>query len=375
MRHRVLVVGVGSIGERHLRCFQATGRAEVALVEINDALRRTVAERYGVGQAFADLDDALTHLPDVAVIATPAPLHVPLALRLAGAGVHTLIEKPLGVSLDGVDRLREVVRERGVTAAVAYVYRCHPLLAAMRRATQEGRFGRPVELIAVTGQHFPTYRPAYQGTYYPDRVTGGGAIQDALTHVVNAGEWLLGPIDRVVADAAHQVLAGVTVEDTVHLLARHGLTQARSASEGASSSPPRRSGLVSDGPVLASYSLNQYQAPNEMTLTVVCEGGTVRGEFHEHRWRWVARPDEPWHDELIPPPERDTPFLAQANVFLDAVEGQAVVPCSLEEGIQTLRVNLAALASVEHGSWQSIPTQETRHGPPSGARTDHPRIV
>ena len=70
----------------------------------------------------------------MAVIATPAPLHVPLATRLVEAGVHVLIEKPLGTSLDGVERLGQMVRERGVTAAVGYVYRCHPLLSAMRQA-------------------------------------------------------------------------------------------------------------------------------------------------------------------------------------------------------------------------------------------------
>ena len=52
--------------------------------------------------------------------------------------------------------------EQGLTAAVAYNYRCHPLLAALREALRAGRFGRPVELIAVAGQHFPTYRPAYR---------------------------------------------------------------------------------------------------------------------------------------------------------------------------------------------------------------------
>jgi predicted dehydrogenase len=329
MRHRVLVIGVGSIGERHLRCFRATGRAEVALVEPNDSLRRAVAERYEVTRATADLGAALSPRPDGAVIATPAHLHVPLALRLAGAGVHLLIEKPLGVSLDNVPQLVELVREQGLTAAVAYNYRCHPLLAALREALRAGRFGRPVELIAVAGQHFPTYRPAYRSIYYADRATGGGAVQDALTHVLNAGEWLLGPIDRLVADAAHQALEGVAVEDTVHLLARHGA-------------------------VLASYSLNQHQAPNEFTITVVGERGTARCEFHEHRWRWMSWPEEPWHDEVLPPLERDTLYITQANAFLDAIEGKAAVPCSLEEGVQTLRVNLAALASVESGTWQTV---------------------
>ena len=59
LRHHVLVVGVGSIGERHVRCFQATGRAEVSIVEINDALRATICERYGV-RGFANLEAALS---------------------------------------------------------------------------------------------------------------------------------------------------------------------------------------------------------------------------------------------------------------------------------------------------------------------------
>jgi predicted dehydrogenase len=322
-----MIVGVGSIGERHLRCFQVTGRAEVSFVEINEALRTTISRRYLV-PGFADLDVAMSGRPDVAVIATPADRHIDIALRLAEHKIHVLIEKPLSTAVDGVDRLAQVARERNVVIGVAYVYRCFPALAAMREAVVSGRFGRPVELVAVCGQNFPTYRPAYRDTYYANRVTGGGAIQDALTHLLNAGEWLIGPIDRLVADAAHRVLADVEVEDTVHLLARHG-------------------------EVLASYSLNQHQAPNEVTLTVICENGVVRWESHLHRWRWVNHVDEPWNDEPHDPPPRDAAFIAQAHAFLDACAGQMPPLCSLQEGLQTLRVNLAALASVDSGSWQT----------------------
>lgn len=328
LSHKVLVIGVGSIGERHVRCFKATGRAQVTLFEVNETLRQTVAERYGAA-AFSSLDDALADRPDVAVIATPAPLHVPLATRFAEAGVHVLIEKPLSIGLEGIDRLQEAVRQRGVVAAVAYVYRSFRILAALKQAIADGRFGKPLELVAVGGQHFPTYRPAYRQIYYANRATGGGAIQDALTHVINAGEWLLGPVERVVADAAHLALEGVSVEDTVHLLARHGAT-------------------------LATYALNQHQAPNESSITVVCERGTIRCEVHNNRWMWMTQPGGVWSEEAFGPQERDTPFIAQANSFLDAVEGKAAPLCSLEEGAQTLRVNLAALASVETGTWQEV---------------------
>jgi len=328
-RKRILILGVGSIGERHLRCFQATGRVRLSFCDTNDELRRRVAEQYGISRTYAGLEAALADEHDAAVIATPAHLHVPMALRLAQAGMHLLIEKPLSTGLDGIDRLQEELRRRQLAAMMAYVLRGHPALGAMREAIASGRFGQPVQLVATAGQHFPTYRPAYREIYYADRATGGGAIQDALTHVLNAAQWLIGPIDSLVADAAHQVLEGVEVEDTVGLLARHGS-------------------------LLACYSLNQHQAPNEWTITVVCRRGTARFELHNHRWRWMVEPDEPWHDETSGQLERDSLFVRQANTFLDCLEGLATPTCTLDEGIETLRVSLAALASLKSRGWQDV---------------------
>jgi len=334
----VLIVGVGSIGERHLRCFQATGRAEVSFVEINETLRASIAEKYNA-IGYPTLDAAIKDSPaagdpkakrfTAAVVATPANHHLGMATRLAEAGIHVLIEKPLSTSTVGVDRLTSEVRERKTIAAMAYVMRSIPVLSAMRDAILSGRFGDPVEVVVVCGQNFPTYRPAYRETYYTKRATGGGAIQDALTHMLNAGEWILGPIDRLVADAAHRVLEGVEVEDTAHILTRQGN-------------------------VLGSYSLNQHQAPNEVTMTVVCTRGTARFESQNSRWRWMTQPDEPWHDEPFEPMTRDAPFLLQANHFLDAIEGKSPPRCTLAEGAQTLRVNLAALKSVDEGTWQVV---------------------
>lgn len=326
---KVLVIGVGSIGERHLRCFQNTGRATMSICEVNADLRLRIADQYRVRQAYPDLDAALADRHDAAVICTPANWHISMATRLAEAGVDLLIEKPLSTSLEGIDQLRETIQKRGVKTAVAYVQRAQPTLEAMKQAIDSGRFGTPVELVVACGQHFPTYRPAYRQIYYRDRATGGGAIQDAMTHMVNAAEWLVGPVKKVAADAAHQVLEGVDVEDTVHVLARHGR-------------------------VLASYSLNQHQAPNELTLTVIGDRGACRWELHQNRWRWMLKAGDSWQDEEFGPAERDTVFVRQANAFLDMLDGKRPPLCSLDEAIQTLRVNLAILAAVQEGSWQRI---------------------
>ncbi len=329
MACRVLVVGGGSIGERHVRCFQRTGRADVSLCEINDDVRGRVGETYQLPQTFAGFSDALAADPELVVICTPAHLHVPMGIVAAEAGCHLMIEKPLSTSMDRVEELMELVRTRQRVASVAYVSRAHPALQEVKEALDSGEFGRPLEVVAQSGQHFPLYRPAYREIYYTDRATGGGAIQDALTHMLNSVEWLVGPMTEVAADAAHLRLEGVSVEDTVHAIARHGA-------------------------IMASYSLNQHQAPNESRLTIVCENGTVRVEMHENRWLASTEPGEPLVERSAFALERDDLFVRQAERMLDAVAGSAPVACPLEDALQTLRVNLAILDAADRRWWRVV---------------------
>jgi len=326
---RVLIVGVGSIGERHLRCFQNTGRVQVAFVEPRAELREQIAARYPGTVPYNTFETALQTPQDVAVIATPAPYHIPQARQAVAQGWDVLIEKPLSVELTGIDELIAETEQQRRIVGVAYVHRANPLLQKARQVLQSGELGQPVELLVVGGQHFPTYRPAYREIYYRDHALGGGAIQDAITHLFNAGEWLLGPITKLVCDAEHLVLEGVDVEDTVHLLARQG-------------------------EVLASYSMNQHQAPNELMLTVICQRGTLKIEWHTNRLSLMTTPSSEWQHSILPPLERDDLFIAQANTFLDAVETRQPAACTLEEGLQTLKVNQAALRSVKEGCWMTI---------------------
>jgi len=125
------------------------------------------------------------------------------------------------------------------------------------------------------------------------------------------------------------VLAGVDVEDTVHVIARHGA-------------------------VMGCYCLNQHQAPNELTITVIGTEGTVRFESHKCRCRWMKQPGDAWQDESFGPLQRDDLFRAQALHFLDMIEHNRPPACSLAEARRTLDVNLAVLAAAESRHWQPV---------------------
>jgi predicted dehydrogenase len=317
----ILVLGCGSIGERHLRCFQKTGRAVVAGCDTNSKLREHIASTYGV-TVFDGFEVALmAQAWDAVVVCVPAHLHIRCAMAALESGAAVFVEKPLAISMDGVDGLIETVRASGRYNAVAYVYHVMPWMLAAREYWLRGELGKPLHLTMTAGQHFPTFRPAYREIYYTKHETGGGAIQDALTHIVNAAEWMIGPVTRVFCDASHQMLEGVTVEDTVNLSARHG-------------------------DVLASYAMNQFQTPNEMTLVLHAEHGSLRVEGHKQRWSVQKCGESTWTEHTIPPLERDDIFIAQANAYLDGLDGQLTPLSTLEEAAQTLRVNIAALRSI-----------------------------
>lgn len=331
---RLLVIGAGSIGERHLRVFQHLDRCDaIAFCETHPGRRAEIAARYSIPEAFAfaDLDTALAKgTYDIAVVATPAPTHLAIGTRLAELGIHQLMEKPLSLSLYGVAEYARLIADKKLTVAVGYVHRAHPAVAAIRREIASGRYGKVFTVSISTGQSFAQIRPAYREVYFAKPELGGGAINDMITHMYNVGDWFAGPISRLVTDAAHQALDGVTVEDTVHTLTRH------------------------DSGAMGTYTLNLYQHPNEVLMTVVCEHGTLRADYANQRWSWMTDRNGAWNHEPVSVPERDTIYEIQNTAFLDAVEGFGEVLCPLEDAIRTLHVNLASHRSAAGSGWEGI---------------------
>jgi len=328
--HDVLVIGSGSIGERHIRCFLRTGRAKVSVCEIDRTLLRRVEKEYDVSRVYEDLCDSLSSQPKAVVIAAPSDRHVPMAIQAAEAGCHLLVEKPLSTNFSGIEELRKIVLERRLAAQVGYTFRHYPSVAKVKDEIEHGRWGRPLQLNIISGQHFPTHRPAYRSIYYARHETGGGAVQDGLTHFLDTAQWWLGPIDRLTGDMKNLSLKGVEVEDTVNVMARHG-------------------------DVLASYNYNQHQYPNESIFTLICERGTLRLELFANRLRIMDRPNGEWRDELNNAFQRDDAFVEQANSFLDAIEGQFSVACTIDEAQRTLNCQLALLEEAKQSPrWQNV---------------------
>lgn len=327
---RILVIGAGSIGERHTRVFRQLEQ-RVGVVDVNVERARAVAAAYDCSGAFARLEDAPLREFDAAVIATPADSHVPFARSCAEMGLALLVEKPLAAGLEGVDDLRTFCASKKLPLAVAYVLRFHPVVTRLRQLLLDRAAGHIRSLQCVCAHHLAVARPDYARTYFGHRAMGGGVIFD-LSHELNYAEWLLGPLELDDCRAAVVPELGVATEGMADLLLHNRDGVRVNIHLHAADWSPRR---------LA------YAAGSQASIEADLLAGTLR----LHGTSDERVPDEREWRETVE--NRDRFYLDQARAFIDAIQRGVPVTCTAEEASQTLKICLQALKQGFDGQTES----------------------
>lgn len=322
---RVLIVGSGGIGRRHLKGYGLTGRAELAIVEPDAVRRAEAAEVFGIQEAYADLSDVDLSTFDLAVLCAPANYHVALIRQCAAAKLPFMVEKPLSVTMEHVDEALAEVAAAGIEARVGYVRRVAEEVVALRDKILAGKIGRLRLAYLNSSQEFPKYRPDFQRTYYARPEMGGGAILDAASHLFDMLIWIMGKPTDVSCMFDRLVLEGTDVEDTCLVTIRFA------------------SGAI--GNVV----INQFQKPNTAQFEFIGDAGNL---MIDHSTLKFADDDSgQWKEQrnfmegLVPTEAHQARFRLQADAMLDAIEGKPCWLATLEDARDNLRVALAAKQS------------------------------
>lgn len=330
---KYLIAGLGSIGRRHLRNLVALGEEDILLYRTHQGtLSEAGLEDF---PSVNDLDAALAARPDAVIVANPTALHLQVAIPAAEAGCHLLLEKPVSNSMDGVEQLKSVVRAGRSKVLVGFQFRFHPGLQLVKEFLESGAIGQPLSARAVYAEYLPGMHPweDYHQSYSARRDLGGGVIL-TLCHPLDTLLWLLGDVDRVWGFVGQLNSFVIEVEDTAEI------------------------GLRFKSGVLGSVRLDYNQRPPSHYLEIVGTHGTVRWDNRENTVRLYRadrdqvadEPEDRWEMYTVAEGfERNDMFLAEMQHFL-AVLKQGTEPlCSLEDGIKTLELALAARRSAEEG--------------------------
>lgn len=215
MIERALVVGLGSIGIRHLRLLrEALPQADIRVLRHSGC----VGDILHADGCFAQLADALEFAPQIAVLSNPAPFHIETARELANVGSHLLIEKPLAEAAASVRALLDFCRDRGVRLQVGYNLRFLETLQRFRAELKKGRIGDVSMVRCEIGQYLPDWRPNtdYRQSVSSRRSLGGGVLLE-LSHELDMLLWVFGNVDWVGAWTGQLGKLEVDVEDSANL--------------------------------------------------------------------------------------------------------------------------------------------------------------
>ncbi len=172
---RAGLIGYGQMGRHHARVLQAM--AGVELVGVADPAPASSVSAGSV-DLVADVGTLLARGLDIAVVSVPTRAHEAIAVQLAEAGVHTLIEKPVALDVEASTRIGAAFRAAGLVGCVGHIERYNPALQAMRQRLSHGELG---EIYQVATRR--------QGPF-PERVADVGVVLDLATHDVDLTAWV-----------------------------------------------------------------------------------------------------------------------------------------------------------------------------------------
>jgi predicted dehydrogenase len=213
------VIGTSTVGHTHVKVLSQLPNAKlVAVCDLNPERAKAALERHGITgiPIYKDqLEMHARHQLDVVNIATPSGVHMESALIAFEHHANVIVEKPLEIRLDRIDRMIESAKKHSARLAYISQNRWQEANRALKAAVDEGRFGR----VAYAACFTPWYRPdeyyvkgGWRGTWAFD---GGGAIMNQSIHSIDLLQWIAGPINRVSAYAASRIHPQIEVEDTL----------------------------------------------------------------------------------------------------------------------------------------------------------------
>jgi predicted dehydrogenase len=379
----VAVIGAGMAGRSHAAGYRnantvfAAGLPPVRLAAIADAnlaLGEDAARRYGFEKALPSWESvAEDPTIDAVSIVVGNALHRPIAEALVAAGKHVLCEKPLAGSLEDARAMVELERSAGVVTAVGYTFRRSPAISAIREHVRAGELG---DLTLWSGRYWCDYAtdPGGPLSWRYQGGAGSGALGDIGAHVIDAAEYVVGPIvsvsgaslstqigkrpvplGAVVGHNATPVsdeLGEVENEDTATFTARFssGLVGTFSVSRTAFGLP---NGLAFDVVGLSGRAAFDQHRPAEYLMDDTQPSAPTRGARQV-----IAGPQMPYFAGGYP---MEAPgvgggnaemFTFQARAFLDQVAGVAdpVPACaSFADALRTMEIIQAVVESAQNG--------------------------
>ncbi len=330
---KILMIGLGSIGQRHLRNIKRLYPDTDIIAYRVRGLKTTFSDNMQIREnidleqeynivSYKNLSEALNQKPDAAFVSNVTKFHIPCALEVAKAGCHLFLEKPVSDSMDGVDELVQIVKEKKLKVFVGFQNRYNPSILKVKECLAQGTIGDIVSVHAEVGERLTTMHTYedYKSTYMARSDLGGGVILNQMIHEIDYLRYLLGdPKCIYAAGSTGAKNMGIDVDDCCDAVLKYN-TFAVSLHADFYQYPPSRYILVmgSKGKIKADIIKNEVLLCEGDSVSSITFGGFARNDM----------------------------FIKELQGFMECIEKGTDPAITLEDGIRSLKIALAAKQSV-----------------------------
>lgn len=233
---RILFVGLGGAGQRHLRvlhellrddgvemlAYRSSKRTPVLRPDFSVETGVSLLEKYGLREV-GSVQEGLDSEPQLVVVSTPTSLHLEPAQAAAERGIDLIVEKPLSHDLVGFSALAQAVVGHASKFMVSFQRRFHPLVRETADLLKDGQIGS-VKYVEVRVASFVPEWHGYEdfrGLYACRAELGGGVILTEIHEIDLCLLWF-GLPKSVYCLGGARAGQGLDVEDCVHMLLDYG---------------------------------------------------------------------------------------------------------------------------------------------------------
>lgn len=214
---KILIIGTGSIGQRHARVIHSKGPYEIALCDSNKLGMLQFAKELNVSECYDDYRDAIVKSKaHVAIVCTPTFAHAENSIAALEAGMHVLCEKAMCSNTEeAIAMVKAEAGSNGKKLMVGYVLRVNKALRDVKKMLDSGEIGKPVSarLILTAPETLILAKSNYRNTYEK----GGGIIFD-YSHELDYGQLLFGEVKKCVCFLGLNTKQSLTVDNNAEIL-------------------------------------------------------------------------------------------------------------------------------------------------------------
>jgi len=192
---KILVVGYGSIGKRHVNNLLSYSSAKIIICTKQKDI--WFLKRKGIN-IYNSLDRCLEENPDIGFVANETSFHIPIAIKLAKAGLDLFLEKPLSDSMRGVKTLVNLIKRKKLITQMGCNWRFHPCIKKIKQLISQNAIGRIISVHVENGSYLPDWHPSedYRLGYAARKDLGGGIVLTQI-HELDYLYWFFGDIKEV----------------------------------------------------------------------------------------------------------------------------------------------------------------------------------